>query len=299
MHSRLATAAAARVPAARGFHNSGAAQAKKKTIVQLAKEMPLKGQSVFVRADLNVPVKNGAVKDTTRIVLSAPTIRFLLDQGAKVRTDSTGSDSVGSRRLDWVGLGWGTIDPPESLKWGTRRGFELTPLTPPTEWFIHHFPSDVCAFITQVVVSSHLGRPKGQVLEDKRLTPVVPVLSEAVKAPVKLAPDSAGPEAAAFVKNAKPGEVVLLENTRFHAGETKNDEKYSKQVRSCFLVLGEGGAARAASSAHALAPNLRGRCLAHSLIYYLPSTYTYMYTRTSNHDHAHNSCRRCRARRST
>jgi phosphoglycerate kinase len=83
---------------------------------------------------------------------------------------------------------------------------------------------------TQVVVSSHLGRPKGQVLEDKRLTPVASVLSEAVKAPVKLAPDSAGPETAAFVKNAKPGEVVLLENTRFHAGETKNDEKYSKQV---------------------------------------------------------------------
>lgn len=82
----------------------------------------------------------------------------------------------------------------------------------------------------QVVVSSHLGRPKGQVLEDKRLTPVVPVLSEAIKAPVKLAPDSAGPEAAAFVKAAKAGEVVLLENTRFHAGETKNDEKYSKQV---------------------------------------------------------------------
>lgn len=86
MHSRLATAAARAQPAAaRGFHSSGAAQAKK-TIVQLAKEVPLKGQSVFVRADLNVPVKNGAVKDKTRINLSAPTIRFLLDQGAKVRT---------------------------------------------------------------------------------------------------------------------------------------------------------------------------------------------------------------------
>lgn len=87
MHSRLAsttaTAAFARAPVARGFHASGAAQAKK-TIQQLAKEVPLKGQSVFVRADLNVPVKNGVVKDKTRIVLSAPTIRFLLDQGAKV-----------------------------------------------------------------------------------------------------------------------------------------------------------------------------------------------------------------------
>ncbi len=87
MHSRLALTAAARVPsAARGFHSTGAAQAKK-TIVQLAKEVPLKGQCVFVRADLNVPVKNGVVKDKTRINLSAPTLRFLLDQGAKVRTN--------------------------------------------------------------------------------------------------------------------------------------------------------------------------------------------------------------------
>lgn len=84
MHSRLATAAARHSGAARGFHSSGAAQAKK-TIVQLAQEVPLKGQTVFVRADLNVPVKNGAVKDKTRINLSAPTIRFLLDQGAMVK----------------------------------------------------------------------------------------------------------------------------------------------------------------------------------------------------------------------
>lgn len=71
------------VVGARHFTSSRVAQAKK-TVVQLAKEVELKGKSVFVRADLNVPVKNGVVKDTTRIVLSAPTIRFLLDQGAKV-----------------------------------------------------------------------------------------------------------------------------------------------------------------------------------------------------------------------
>lgn len=69
----------------RSFHASTAVAAKK-TIVQLAEEMPLKGKRVFVRADLNVPVKGGVVKDKTRIVLSAPTIRFLLDQGAKVMT---------------------------------------------------------------------------------------------------------------------------------------------------------------------------------------------------------------------
>lgn len=71
------------VASSRCFHATTSAAAKK-TIVQLAKEVPLKGKSVFVRADLNVPVKAGVVKDKTRIVLSAPTIRFLLDQGAKV-----------------------------------------------------------------------------------------------------------------------------------------------------------------------------------------------------------------------
>lgn len=71
------------VASSRCFHATTSAAAKK-TIVQLAKEVPLKGKSVFVRADLNVPVKGGVVKDKTRIVLSAPTIRFLLDEGAKV-----------------------------------------------------------------------------------------------------------------------------------------------------------------------------------------------------------------------
>lgn len=87
MHSRLASAAASasvRAPARRGFRSSAAPQLAAKNVKQLAKEVPLKGKSVLVRADLNVPIKGGVVKDKTRIVLSAPTIRFLLDQGAKV-----------------------------------------------------------------------------------------------------------------------------------------------------------------------------------------------------------------------
>jgi|EP00624_Nannochloropsis_granulata_P004255 phosphoglycerate kinase len=176
-------------PLCRGF--AAAATQQKKTIADLGKEMSLKGKSVFVRADLNVPVKGGAVKDKTRINLSAPTIQFLLDQGAKV------------------------------------------------------------------VVSSHLGRPKGQVMEDKRLTPVAAVLQAAIKAPVRLAPDSAGPEAAAFVKNAAAGEVVLLENTRFHAGETKNDEAYAKQLHEVsgadiYVNDAFGAAHRAHASTHGI-----------------------------------------------
>ena len=82
--SEMASLLLRRGAMSRGFHSSAPSRAKK-TIVELAKEVPLKGKSVFVRADLNVPVKGGVVKDKTRIVLSAPTIRFLLDQGAKVR----------------------------------------------------------------------------------------------------------------------------------------------------------------------------------------------------------------------
>lgn len=84
----------------------------------------------------------------------------------------------------------------------------------------------------QVIVSSHMGRPKGQVLEDKRLKPVAPILSEAIKAPVLTALDSEGEDAARVIAAAKDGEVVLLENTRFIAGETKNDLTYAKKVRT-------------------------------------------------------------------
>jgi hypothetical protein len=83
MMQSLLRVSGARVGQRCAFHTSRPAPAKK-TIAQLAKEIDLKGKSVFVRADLNVPVKKGVVKDHTRITLSGPTIRFLLDKGAKV-----------------------------------------------------------------------------------------------------------------------------------------------------------------------------------------------------------------------
>jgi phosphoglycerate kinase len=86
-----------------------------------------------------------------------------------------------------------------------------------------------------------MGRPKGKVLEDKRLTPIVPLLSEAIKAPVKLAPDCIGPEAEKVVNAAKPGEVVLLENVRFHAGETKDDPELAKKVGAPRYAGGRAG----------------------------------------------------------
>jgi len=50
----------------------------------------MQGKTVLVRADLNVPIKDGKIRDATRITLSAPTIRFLIDQGAKVGLSKRG-----------------------------------------------------------------------------------------------------------------------------------------------------------------------------------------------------------------
>jgi phosphoglycerate kinase len=66
---------------------------------------------------------------------------------------------------------------------------------------------------------SHLGRPDGKVIEKYSLKPVVPELEKLLGRKVTFAPDCVGPEVEAIVNNAKDGEVVLLENLRFHAEE--------------------------------------------------------------------------------
>jgi phosphoglycerate kinase len=101
-----------------------------------------------------------------------------------------------------------------------------------------------------VIVSSHSGRPKGQVVEEKRMKPVAPILSEAIKAPVKPASDCIGPEAESVVKAAKDGEVVLLENLRFHIEETKNNPDFSKKVG----FEGQAGTEDGCPPTHAPAP---------------------------------------------
>jgi phosphoglycerate kinase len=75
----------------------------------------------------------------------------------------------------------------------------------------------------RVVLASHMGRPKGAVVPGLSLAPVAKRLSELLAQPVALAPDCVGPEVEALVDALKPGEVLLLENVRFHGGETKND----------------------------------------------------------------------------
>jgi phosphoglycerate kinase len=158
-------------------------------------DIAVKGKRVLVRADLNVPVKDGAVTDTTRIERQAPTIRELAEKGAKV------------------------------------------------------------------ILLSHFDRPKGKVVPSMSLKPIVAPLAKAIGRGVAFAEDCVGEKAEAAVKAMKDGDVLLLENTRFHAGEEKNDPDFTKQV----AALGDVFVNDAFSAAH------RAHATTAGLAYRLPS----------------------------
>ena len=81
-----------------------------------------------------------------------------------------------------------------------------------------------------VVLASHLGRPKGQVVEELRMKPVAVRLAELLGRPVATVDDCVGPEAEQAAAALKPGEVLLLENLRFHAEETGNDAVFAQRL---------------------------------------------------------------------
>ena len=83
-----------------------------------------------------------------------------------------------------------------------------------------------------VILMSHLGRPNGQVVDSMRLTPVAQRLGELLGRPVQMAPDCVGPEVEALAKALQPGQVLLLENLRFHKEEEKNDLDFARQLAS-------------------------------------------------------------------
>lgn len=84
----------------------------------------------------------------------------------------------------------------------------------------------------KVILASHLGRPKGQVIEKYSLKPVAARLSELLGRKVIMAPDCVGPDVQKLAENLQPGQVLLLENLRFHKEEEKNDPEFSKQLAS-------------------------------------------------------------------
>jgi phosphoglycerate kinase len=82
----------------------------------------------------------------------------------------------------------------------------------------------------RVVLMSHLGRPDGEVKPSLSLKPVAEELAMLLGAPVRFATDCIGPDAATVVKGLLPGDVAVLENVRFHAGEEKNDKEFAQQL---------------------------------------------------------------------
>lgn len=124
----------------------------------------LAGSRVFVRADLNVPIRDGQVGDDTRIRASLPTLRRLLDAGARV------------------------------------------------------------------VLASHLGRPKGQPNPEYSLRPVAGVLAGLLGVGVSFCDSTVGPEAEAAVSELGNGQILLLENLRFHPGEEANDPDFAQAL---------------------------------------------------------------------
>ena len=83
-----------------------------------------------------------------------------------------------------------------------------------------------------VILMSHLGRPDGQVVEKLSLAPVAQHLSTLLERPVAMAMDCIGPEVEAQARSLQPGQVLLLENLRFHKGEEKNDPEFAQQLAS-------------------------------------------------------------------
>ena len=82
----------------------------------------------------------------------------------------------------------------------------------------------------RLVLASHLGRPKGKPESKYSLAPAARLLSEFLGREVKLAPDSVGHEVRSMVDTLAPGEALILENVRFHAGEEKNDPEFARQL---------------------------------------------------------------------
>jgi phosphoglycerate kinase len=87
----------------------------------------------------------------------------------------------------------------------------------------------------RVILMTHLGRPDGQVDEAYRTTPLAQRLSELMARPVRHLDDCVGPSVEAAVKAMRDGEIVMLENVRFHPGETKNDPDFARRL----AALGE------------------------------------------------------------
>lgn len=111
----------------------------------------------------------------------------------------------------------------------------------------------------KVILASHLGRPKGQVVEEMRLTPVAKRLSELLHKDVRKTNESYGDEVKAEIAKMEDGDILLLENVRFHPGEEKNDPELAKafaELADIYVNDAFGAAHRAHASTEGIAKHL-------------------------------------------
>ena len=108
----------------------------------------------------------------------------------------------------------------------------------------------------KVILASHLGRPKGQRVESLSLAPVAPLLSEKLSLPVLFLNDCIGSDVAEALQDIQDGQIILLENLRFHKGETENDPIFAKSLAAhadAFVSDAFGTAHRAHASTYGVA----------------------------------------------
>ena len=188
----------------------------KKTI----KDVNVKGKKCLVRVDLNVPMKNGVITDENRINGALPTIKYLMEQGAKVILCSH-------------------MGKPHNI---FTEGFGLTKKEKKA---VAALPAEEQAAETAKL----LEKAKGDQAKFT-LKPVADRLNELLGGKVTFATDIVGEDARAKVAAMQDGEVVLLENTRFDAGEEKNSEALCKAL-SDFCEVYVNDAFGTAHRAHA------------------------------------------------
>jgi phosphoglycerate kinase len=124
-----------------------------------------------------------------------------------------------------------------------------------------------------VILMSHLGRPDGKVVDKMRLAPVAQRLSELLGRPVQIASDSVGPEVEKQAQALQPGQVLLLENLRFHKEEEKNNPEFARQLAS----LGEVYVNDAFGTAH------RAHASTEGVTHYMPGVAGFLMEKEINY----------------
>ena len=201
----------------------------KKTIEDIA----VAGKKVIVRCDFNVPMKDGKITDDKRIVGALPTIQYLLGQGAAVILCSHFGrpHNIFNEKLK--------LDKKEKKK-------------------VEALPEEEQAAAT----AKYLEAAKNDNVTFS-LAPVAARLAELLGVPVQMAKDVIGPDAKAKAAALKSGEVMLLENVRFHEEETKNDPAFAKEMASMAEIYVNdafGTAHRAHASTAGIADYLPAVC---------------------------------------